>query len=211
MSTEKSNVEKGEAQSNNSVNENGDVQRQDSNVQRVDSQSETTDSGGDNGQNETRGNTDDDTQDDSGDNADNKCAQCSELQKRCDRYERENKRLSSKAINDEFLAEDDEKVKYYTGLQSYELLQIIYHFVISGLPQSIHNGPCSAFQQFLMVLMKLHLNLGNQDLAYRFGVHQSTVSRYFNKWLDILYNKLSVFITWPERELLLKDDANGIS
>ena len=95
-------------------------------------------------------------------------------------------------------------MKYYTGLQSYELLQLIYHFVICGLPQSIYNGPCSAFQQFLMILMKLRLNLGNQDLAYRFGVHQSTVSRYFNRWLDILYNKLSVFVSWPEREVLLK-------
>lgn len=106
-------------------------------------------------------------------------------------------------INDRFL-EDDEKVKYYRGLQSYELLQIIYHFVICGLPQSIHSGPCSAFQQFLLVLMKLRLNLGNQDLAYRFGVHQSTVSRYFNRWLDILYTKLSAFVSWPERQVLLK-------
>ena len=80
-------------------------------------------------------------------------------------------------INDNFL-DDNEKVKYYTVLQSYELLQIIYHFVICGLLQSIHSGPCSAFQQFLLVLMKLCLNLGNQDLGYRFGIHHSTVSRF---------------------------------
>jgi len=36
--------------------------------------------------------------------------------------------------------------------------------------------------------MKLRLNIGDQDLAYRFGIHQSTISRYFNKWLDILYH-----------------------
>ena len=88
-------------------------------------------------------------------------------------------------------------MKYYTGFQSYELLQVIHHFVIYGLPQSIYNGPCSAFQQFLMVLL-------DQDLAYRFGVYQSTVSRYFNRWLDILYTKFSVFVSWPEREVLLK-------
>ena len=28
--------------------------------------------------------------------------------------------------------------------------------------------------------------------------------RYFYKWLDVLYNKLSVFVSWPEREQLLK-------
>ena len=198
MSTEKSIVDNGRAQTNNSGNKNDDVQRQDCDVNRVESQGETTDSAGSADQNKTSENTDDDGED----NADNRCAQCSELQKRCDQYERENKRLSSKVINDKFL-EDDEEVKY-AGLQSYELLQIIYHFVICGLPQSIHNGPCSAFQQFLMVLMKLHLNLRNQDLAYRFGVHQSTVSRYFNRWLDILYNRLSVLVSWPEREVVLK-------
>ena len=73
------------------------------------------------------------------------------------------------------------------------------------LPSSLFSGcACSPFQQFLIVLIKLRLAIGDQDLAYRFGIHQSTVSRYFNKWLDILYRKLSVFVSWPEREQLLK-------
>ena len=37
-----------------------------------------------------------------------------------------------------------------------------------------------------------------------FGIHQSTVLRYFNKWLDVLYKKLSVFVCWPERDQLMK-------
>ena len=56
----------------------------------------------------------------------------------------------------------------------------------------------------LIVLMKLGLNLGDQDIAYKFADSQSIVSRCFNKWLDILYHKLSVFVSWPEREQLLK-------
>jgi len=32
----------------------------------------------------------------------------------------------------------------------------------------------------------------------------SLVSRYFHKWFDILYHKLSVFVSWPEHEQLLK-------
>ena len=55
-----------------------------------------------------------------------------------------------------------------------------------------------------MVLMKLRLNPGCQDLGYQFGVHYSTVTRYFYKWLDVLYNRLSVFVSWPERDQLLK-------
>ena len=59
-------------------------------------------------------------------------------------------------------------------------------------------------------MIKLRLNLGDQYIAYRFGVNQSTISRYFNKWLDILYHKLSVFVSWPELEELLKTSLERI-
>ena len=38
------------------------------------------------------------------------------------------------------------------------------------------------FQQFLLVLMKLHLNLFDSDLAYRFRISQATVSRSLLRW-----------------------------
>ena len=52
--------------------------------------------------------------------------------------------------------------------------------------------------------MKLQLNLGERALAYRFQIGQATVSRYFNRWLDVLYSSLSFAIRWPERGELLK-------
>ena len=112
---------------------------------------------------------------------------------------------SELVVSEQILSEDDKMVKYYTGLPSYDLLKAIYGLVIADIPTGLFSGcSCSPFQQFLIVLMKLHLNLGDQDMAYRFGIHQSTISRYFNKWLDILYHKLSVFVSWPEREELLR-------
>ena len=33
-------------------------------------------------------------------------------------------------------------------------------------------------------MMRLRLNLGVQDLGYRFDIHPSTVCRYFSKWVD---------------------------
>ena len=44
--------------------------------------------------------------------------------------------------------------------------------------------------ELLLCLMKLRLNLTNEDLAYRFGVAKSTVSRIFHKWLDVMYVKM---------------------
>ena len=55
-----------------------------------------------------------------------------------------------------------------------------------------------------MMLLKLRLGLGDQDLAYRFNISQPTVSRYFTRLLDLLYSKLSCLIFWPDWDILLK-------
>ena len=60
------------------------------------------------------------------------------------------------------------------------------------------------FQQFLITLMKLRLNVCDQDIAYRFGISQSTVSKNFRKWVNIMYLYLKPFIVWPGREEVLK-------
>ena len=56
------------------------------------------------------------------------------------------------------------------------------------------------FQEFVMVLMKLRLNVPLQDLAYHFKVLQPTVSRIFSSWLVVMDNRLSPLVSWPERE-----------
>lgn len=56
----------------------------------------------------------------------------------------------------------------------------------------------------MVVLMRLRLNLSEQDIAYRFGVSQSTISRTFRTTLNILHACLKHLIIWPEREVLRK-------
>jgi hypothetical protein len=58
----------------------------------------------------------------------------------------------------------------------------------------------SRFQQMIVVLMKLCLYIGDQDIAFRFGVNQSTVSRSFSKWIDVMCIRLKPLIKWPERD-----------
>ena len=65
-----------------------------------------------------------------------------------------------------------------------------------------HGLPC-LFDQVLMVLIKLRLSLADQDIAYRLGLHQSTVSRNIPKWINIMYIRLQPLVKWPEREDLL--------
>ena len=58
------------------------------------------------------------------------------------------------------------------------------------------------FQELVMVLMKLRLNVSYQDLAYRFMVSLSTVSRIFSSWMIVMDTRLSSLVFWPEREQL---------
>ena len=71
---------------------------------------------------------------------------------------------------------------------------------------SLSTGPCSVlskFDQLIMVLLKLRLNLMDQDIAFQFGVHQTTVSWNFRKVMNVLYSRLKPLIRWPEWEQLI--------
>ena len=128
------------------------------------------------------------------------------LQTECQLLREENCRLKVSSggwLNEESLKDDNIKVKFYTGLPSFNLLMTVFSYISAH----VINGPRSSltkFQQFLMVLVKLRLNLATQDMAYRFGVHQSSVSRNIRKWIDVMYIRLKPLIKWPEREELLK-------
>ena len=111
--------------------------------------------------------------------------------------------MSSRIVSRQVLENDEKQVKFYTGLPSFAVLKAVFDLAIKGLPASFCTG-CDIFDQFLMTLMKLRLNVADQDLAYRFLVNQSTVSRCITKWLDVLYVKLSPLIYWPDRDQLLK-------
>ena len=58
--------------------------------------------------------------------------------------------------------------------------------------------------QFLLVLMKLHLNVDNELLSMLFNVHASTISCYLHKWIDVMYERLKPLVKWPDHEQLHK-------
>ena len=60
------------------------------------------------------------------------------------------------------------------------------------------------FQEFISVLIKLRIIVPYQDLAYRFEILISTVSRIMLEWLTMMDIHLSPLISWPDREDLWK-------
>ncbi len=128
------------------------------------------------------------------------------LQDRVHELTNENQMLKAaidrQTLSEQFFKDDDNRVKFYTGLPSFTMLMALFVFVSPFV--DISRTALPPFQQFLMVLMKLRLNLGNQYLAYQFGIHQSNVSRNFKKWMNVMYERLGQLVRWPEREQLMK-------
>lgn len=97
---------------------------------------------------------------------------------------------------------------FYTGLKSYSLFLTIFNLCLPSMMALRGDGACrkpalSLKKQLCLTLMRLRLNLTQQDLAYRFQISVSTVSRYIHKWIDVMYVRLSKnFIVWPDRGVL---------
>ena len=45
-----------------------------------------------------------------------------------------------------------------------------------------------------MVLMKLRFNIDNELLATLFHVHECTVSQYFEKWIDVMFERMKPLV-----------------
>lgn len=111
--------------------------------------------------------------------------------------------INKQTLTNQSFKNNDSKVKYYTELPSLATLMALFTFVSASTLDSSKTS-LSPFQQYIMVLMTLRLNFGAQDIAYRFGVSQSMVSRYFGKWINVMYVRLQPLVKWPEHDELRK-------
>ena len=106
------------------------------------------------------------------------------------------------------IANDDNKVSfYYTGFTTFAHLKACYDFLgpavhrlsytpLSDVTQSLRSASSHKLgrhhilpliEELLLVLIRLRLGLLEQDIAYRFGLSQSTVLRIITTWINFLY------------------------
>ena len=103
------------------------------------------------------------------------------------------------------IAHNDEAVKFYTGLPNYDVVMAVYGYLRPKVSEPFGRAPKMALEdEFLAVLMRLRLGLLNQDLADRFSVSPSTMSRMFVKWIGVMNQEFKVLFPWPRRELIKK-------
>ena len=96
-----------------------------------------------------------------------------------------------------------EQLLFYTGLQP-ELFQLLLTWLkpaLSDVQLQGKHAPQARIlndsQKLLLVLMHIRGNTIQEDLAFRFCIAQSTVSRIFNRWIPLLAHHLVVLLNGP--------------
>uniref|UniRef100_A0A8C6WYM0 Transposase n=1 Tax=Neogobius melanostomus TaxID=47308 RepID=A0A8C6WYM0_9GOBI len=117
----------------------------------------------------------------------------------------------------ELFAGSDDKICYYTRFASYhhflKFWKLVESAVMTKMIQVTNTKASTAgshrshtfpklppFDELLLFLMYLSLGQPLRDLAERFGIHQTTVSRIITTWANFLYQLLGGKRLWLPRE-----------
>ena len=106
----------------------------------------------------------------------------------------------SNAISAASIENDDAKTRFYTGLPRWALFMQVFTLLSSYITPSRTN--LTLQDELFLVLIKLRLNLPFQDLAYRWKISISTVTRLFYKWRNTMYVRMKFLIRWPSHDIL---------
>lgn len=116
----------------------------------------------------------------------------------------------------ETFSTDAEKIRFYTAFPSYDCLKKFYQCIVPYAVTMItwsqfqrsstgsvfrgFHGKLQPTDQLLLFLQKLRVGSLDLDLADRFNVSPSTVSRYMITWSNFLYVILGSQPLWPSRQ-----------
>ncbi|XP_067226618.1 uncharacterized protein [Chanodichthys erythropterus] len=95
----------------------------------------------------------------------------------------------------------DEKVLFFTGLPTYQILLALFTYISPHLPVK---KSLNAFKVLMLTLMRLRLNVSTTFLSYAFNVSIATASRVFTDVIDVMFIRMKPLVIWPEREQLVK-------
>ena len=99
--------------------------------------------------------------------------------------------------------DDNEFVRFYTGLPTFAHLEFVYETV-----KYFVGGKRSALSpelHILVFLLKLRMNYMFTDMAYQLGVSLPTVSKAFHETLTAFYKRSKFLVSWPCRADIKKN------
>mgnify|MGYP002803995026 FL=1 len=110
--------------------------------------------------------------------------------------------------------------KFYTGFPNYSSFKAFYEYLSPACEHLIYLGSNTApqtsdsqskcgrarsmspEQELFLVLVRLRLGLLLQDLAHRYNISTSQVSRIFKTWIVFLHQCLRALPIWPSRKFI---------
>ena len=113
------------------------------------------------------------------------------------------------------IKDNDQKVLFYTGFYNYSILKACFDYLgpaanslsywgseITGATKSTFGRARSLppLEEYFLVLVRLRLGLFEKDLADRFDISVSTVSRICITWINFLYVRFKELPLWPRKE-----------
>ena len=155
--------------------------------------------------------------------------QLADLKEKLSEVENQRDILLARQFSMDKIKDDDAAVLFYTGFPNYGALISFYNFIEPKLAKMQYwkgekllkenqsyqmddnrkkPGPprkLSYLDEFLLVLMRLKAGLFVQDLADRFGISTSLVSRICITWINLLYVELKDLFPFPAQELVRKN------
>lgn len=145
-----------------------------------------------------------------------------ELQSEVNALKKENLDLKRRKVSIENIQENEQLCRFYTGFPNYRTFKALFNY-LKDIAETKSNwrgsktvstnhfsdrcqnkpGPDAKLtleEEFLMVMMRLKVGLLQQDLAHRFGLAESTVSRIFTTWINIMFIELKCLCEMPGSE-----------
>lgn len=122
----------------------------------------------------------------------------------------------------ENIRHDNELIKFYTGFCDYDTLIAFYEEILESDAKVMrqwqgknskddydeikHGRLCklSFIDQFFLTLVRLYLGLLEQDLAIRFKISKSSVSRITCTWINLMYHSLKAIERYPAWHIVKK-------
>lgn len=137
------------------------------------------------------------------------------LHQRVAELEEQNDCLQSRSLNLDNLKNNDRQFQTFTGFPSYSTFKALFDYLDCIALDKKKNWRGSSMQakasstrqtqakltleeELFMVVVRLRLGLTLTDSALRFGVSESTISRIFTTWINLLYFHLKDLCQMPE-------------
>jgi hypothetical protein len=98
-------------------------------------------------------------------------------------------------------------IHFYTGLETYNRLLIVFNSLGSAVNHLIYRGGrqidvLSPINQFFLTLVKLRCNKTNFELSRLFEISETSVENIFITWINFMYRQWSELAMWPSRDLV---------